>query len=159
MAPQVSVGFFYADADVVVGRLRNVLLLNWRGRANLARAQKVAVHLNETAAEHESMGLVTILEASAPAPDPDVRPYFADGLRKLGGRMRGLAYVVTAGGFGGAATRAAISGLCLLARAPYPTRVFAAPHDASAWLAPLVGGALSAEQVTAAIAQVRAHAV
>ena len=145
------------DSDWASGRWRNILVLVWRGQTNFARAKRAIALAKDMAAEHAAagMGIIIVVESKALVPDADARPVFVAGMRECGPSIRGAAYVVTASGFGGAAIRAAISGLSLVAREPYPTRVFATPNDAAKWLSTTLRD-VTPEQIVTAVERVRA---
>lgn len=151
-----AIGIVASDSDWVCARWRNVLFLVWRGVTTAERAHVASRVLRETAAEHEAgIGIVTVVEPNAPPPDGAVRPIFAKGMREHGARIRACAYVVPQGGFGGAAVRAAITGLSLLAREPYPTRTFTSPATAAEWLDARLGRAIPMPTIVAAIERAR----
>ena len=101
------------------------------------------------------MAALAVVEPAAPPPDAGARPVFAKAMRECGPVMRGGAYVVPAGGFAAATIRAAITGLSLLAREPYPIEVFAAPERASAWIAERLGDGWTGARVLAAVVRAR----
>lgn len=141
-----------SDADWSCARWCNTVVLVWRGTTNMERARRAMAVLRDAATEHASTGIASlvVVEPRAATPDSDTRPVFAAGMRECGSRLHGVAYVVAAKGFRGAAVRAAISGLSLLAREPYPTKVFTSTGDAAAWLAPTLGGIDDAHLMAAA---------
>jgi len=151
-----AIGIVASDSDWVCARWRNVVFLVWRGVTTAERAHIAARVLREMVAEHEQgVGIVTVVEPNAPPPDGAVRPIFAKGMREHGSKIRACAYVVPQGGFGGAAVRAAITGLSLVAREPYPTRTFATPDAAAEWLDARLARAIPMSTIVAAIERAR----
>jgi hypothetical protein len=83
----------------------------------------------------EGVYLVTIVEQGAPMPSASVRDALAKFLASGAGHTRMSAVVHEGGGFSAAAVRGVVTGLALLARLPYPHRVFATMDDAADWFA------------------------
>jgi hypothetical protein len=82
-----------------------------------------------------TVGIVPIVDAGAPQPDPEARAALARVMEKHDRALYGTAYVVLGSGFQAAAIRGAITGLMLLARHTHATKVFATVPQAVRWLA------------------------
>jgi hypothetical protein len=158
MAEPVGVEMVVSNPDFCGGRWQNLGVLVWRGATTAEGARRATKLVRETALAHtvEGVAIAILLEAGASPPAADARAILAAGMRESGRHIRGVAYVVSAGGFAGAALRGAITGLSLLAREPYPTQVHADAPGASAWLAKRLGeGGATAPGILAAIERVR----
>lgn len=81
-----------------------------------------------------SVALLIVIGHGALAPDGKVRGATQKIIQRQQDRTAAMAYAVGGGGFGGAAARAAISGMLLFARPPYPTKVFSEVGMALNWL-------------------------
>jgi hypothetical protein len=103
-------------------------------------------------------GIVVIPAGVKPPPDSHRRAVNA-ALAGIAPHVRGLAWVVEAQGFEGAAVRGILIGLALLARRSYPTRVTTSLEEALRWLAPKVGASPTSayvERVAESITHARA---
>ncbi|HWL87333.1 MAG TPA: hypothetical protein VNO21_16125 [Polyangiaceae bacterium] len=81
----------------------------------------------------EGVGLVTIVEPGAPLPPTEARQALGQLLAEAAGSIRYSAVVYEGGGFRASAVRGVVSSLILLARPPFPHRVFATTTEACAW--------------------------
>jgi hypothetical protein len=145
-----------ASPDWVVGRCREVVVIVWRAPLTVERTQRVTAYMKAAAAEESRLGVVVVIEPGVPGPPPEVRAALLGAMRELGPKLVALAYLVTAEGFVGAAVRAVISGLGLMSRDRYPTRVFQGAPEVAAWMAPKLDAGQASAQITAAIEQCRA---
>jgi hypothetical protein len=156
MVENVEVEIVASDSEWSCGRRRNLVVLVWRGETTADRARKATEVLREMAEQRAGgIGIAVVVEPKAPPPEADVRPLFTAAMRECGPRIRGVAYVVPAGGFRGAAVRAAITGLSLVAREPYPTHVFAESERAAAWIAERLGEDWTTSRVSVTVERVR----
>lgn len=133
-----------SERDWSCGTTGCAFLLCWRGPATVARARLVADALSSFSAAQRQIVLLTVVTPEATPPDTAARAVFAQGMRDVGPKVRGSAYFVPIDGFKGAAVRGAVTGISLLAREPFPTRVFARLTEASAWLSQRVESDLAA---------------
>ena len=101
---------------------------------------------------------MTILDSSLPAPDDASRELLRATMQRHAGAIERIVYVVEGRGFHAAAIRSVISLLGLVARTPYPQKVFASMAEATAWLArlPPVPGSANAAELSALAETVRA---
>ncbi len=129
-------------------------MLVWRGITTEPRARLATGTLREMASRGR-FGVVVVVEPEASPPGADTRPMFAKAMRDCGDQNAGVAYVIPADGFRGAAIRSAVTGLSLLAREPYPTKVFRSLPEATAWLAPRVSPEMAALSLQVAVGAVR----
>jgi hypothetical protein len=101
------------------------------------------------AAQHPAgTGLLTIVEPDAPMPSSDAREALADFMNdnRQSILVSGVAY--EGSGFRAAAVRSVVTGLTMLARQPFPHKVFPTLEDASQWMvANLRGGKAGATEV------------
>lgn len=105
-------------------------------------------------------GLLTIVEANAPVPEGHVRDSLAGFMKKGAGTIRSSAVVHEGSGFRAAAVRGVVTGLTLLARQPFPHRVFATADEGCRWLASSLretapGAPIDAEQLVDVVRELR----
>ncbi|HZS40192.1 MAG TPA: hypothetical protein VFF06_25350 [Polyangia bacterium] len=86
------------------------------------------------ARQPSGIALLNIVEPSAPAPPSEVRGALARILTEFGHELKCSAVVHEGSGFRAAAVRGVVTGLTLLARQPFPHKVFATVDEASAWM-------------------------
>jgi hypothetical protein len=117
-----------------VATWRRFVVIIWRhdtthdGVSDLRRA------LTATASKSEQIALVTIVEPNAPPPPSEVRDALARLLGEFGRTIRFSAVAFEGSGFRAAMVRGVVTGLTLLARMPYPHKVFAGVDESSRWL-------------------------
>ncbi|MET0343549.1 MAG: hypothetical protein ABW252_21235 [Polyangiales bacterium] len=78
--------------------------------------------------------LLTVVEQHAPMPSTEAREAVAVFMRQGAGRIRMSAVVHEGAGFRAAAVRSVVTGFAMLAKVPYPHRVFATVDQAAKWL-------------------------
>jgi hypothetical protein len=158
MAVRATMDLLRGDPKWKVGRFRNLIVQDWRGKSggDRERARDVFRFMTETAERSPdgAIGIAVVLEPDGGPPGPEVKEAIAAGLRAMGGRAQGLAYVVVAEGFVGAAVRASLAGLSMVAREPYPVKACKTPKEAATWLSGRLGS-LSAGEIEMAISQLR----
>jgi hypothetical protein len=125
-----------------IGSYRNVVIVLWRGETTLSAVAQLREVLRELIAEYpEGIGLIQVVETSAPPPDAVARKAIARLLAQERGYLKGSALVFEEGGFRMAAVRAIVSGIATLARPGYPHVVFATVLEAADWLVELLPAA------------------
>jgi len=123
-----------ATPDHIIATWANVVILVWRNETTLKGVEAVQkVYDNLSAANPKGIFLMTVVEFGAPMPSADVRDALARFLASGSGRMilSGVTHEGT--GFRAAAVRSVVTGLALLAKLPYPHKVFATVDEAAAW--------------------------
>ena len=75
-----------------------------------------------------------VIDAVSRAPETEVRVAMQKSIRAQASRTIALAYAILGNGFSNAAARAVVSGMLLLVRPPYATKVFPTVSTASQWL-------------------------
>lgn len=121
----------------------------WRGSTTLDAVETIRTSLGElTRSYPKGIGVLQVVEVTAPPPDAAARNALSNVLRGAGKAVRGSAIVFEGTGFKMAAVRAIVTGLTMLARPEFPHVVFADLHEASAWVAAYLSGAGSGRDVT-----------
>ena len=123
------------DENLALVSIGRVLLVVWRNETTLKGITDIHRSMRELAARYPTgIGLFTIVEAEAPMPERAERDALARLLRDFGPNLKASALVFEGQGFRAAAVRSVVVGLTLLAKQPYPHRVFDGPAIAATWL-------------------------
>lgn len=121
-----------APRDHAVGRFGDVLLYVWRGETTRQAVQ--VVRDTGLALERElgrKFAVIGLVEPNTPLPSSDVRQYLSKVMSNdCGPYVRSSALVFEGDGFQASAVRSVAVGLSLLARQPYPHKVFGSPLEA-----------------------------
>jgi hypothetical protein len=136
----VEVEVLHDEPKFGLAARRNLIVALWRDapRVEWFRA------IREVAWPHasgvpEGGGWINLIVSGTPRFSDEARREAAEVSKRDDLYTRGTAHVVTLPGLAGAATRAFLGTIFLLARSKTPTKVFATTADASQWLAPLLG--------------------
>jgi hypothetical protein len=101
------------------------------------------------------LGAICIIPANAAPPGSSVRAAMGACLARVAPWLRGYAWVVESGGFGGATCRAVLLGLRMVARPKYPMLVTDDLSEAIAWMLPrLEGGTTRLPELPVALASI-----
>jgi hypothetical protein len=77
---------------------------------------------------------IIIIDGVAKPPSDEVRVEIKQAIAKAGPHLRALAQVVEGTGFTAAAKRSALSFISLVARFPFPIKIFSTRREAAAWV-------------------------
>ena len=122
--------------DHVLLTWSNVVVAIFRRETTLASVASIQRIYNKCAAAHRrGIYMLTIVEEGAPMPPAEVREALARFLESGSGKTLLSGVVHEGTGFRAAAVRSVVTGLAMLARLPYPHRVFASVELASHWFA------------------------
>lgn len=131
------------DPHHCVATWRNVLVVIWRNETQLGAVRSLASHLAQFAeVPPKGCALLTIIEAGAPMPSAEARSELARFMTDAASRLKSSAVAFEGAGFRAAAVRGVVTGLTMLARQPYPHKIFSTVQEAAQWLS-------SSMQVTA----------
>ena len=146
-------------ADYCMGTRNGVLILIWRQETTIDGVEAVRREIELLGRAHpKGIGLLTIVEQAAPMPSSQARNGLARTLADFGKVINHSAVVFEGGGFRAAAIRGVVTGLTLLARPPFPHKVFATLEDGASSLAgglTVDGWEGDAEQLTNAVRDLR----
>lgn len=106
-------------------------------------------------ARPNGIGTVTIVEETAPMPPSDARAALAKALDDHSERVRVSAVAYEGTGFRAAAVRSVVAGLTMVARQPYPHKVFATVEEAMVWMAPQLPSPTSGQDLIDIVATLR----
>jgi len=127
----------HEDEHHLVATWGNLLLLIWKNETRLAAIQGLRDTMQGLAKRQpDGMTLLTVIERGAPLPSSTERRALSDVLRDFSGSVLRSAVLIDADGLRAATVRSVITGLTLIARQPYPHRVFGRAAEAAAWLYP-----------------------
>lgn len=85
------------------------------------------------------VGTIVVIDRSAKPPSEAVREPIKHAIAQAGPKLRGVAQVVEGEGFGAAAKRSALAFITLIARFPFPVKIFASRKDAAQWMVDRLG--------------------
>lgn len=149
------------DADRTVATWGPILVVVWKGTVTVAAAREIQFALRDLAASlpREDVALLTIVEADAPMPSADARTALANILRFCADDIRCSCVVMEGDGFRAAAARSIATGLSLIARQPFPHRIFSTVHEGSRWVAQLLkqGPPVDPIALSSAVEEIRGH--
>lgn len=135
------------------------LIVIFRHDTTVEAINDVRHALEKLESTEKSVALLTIIEPNAPPPSSDVRDAMAAMLAEFGRVIKYSAVAFEGSGFRAAVVRGVVTGLTLLARMPYPHKVFAGVDDAAQWMinnvASLLGWRETVTQLTDAVAELR----
>jgi len=77
---------------------------------------------------------IIVIDGSAKPPSEEIRADIKRAIAQAGPHLRGLAQVVEGTGFGAAAKRSALSVITLVARFPFPIKIFSTRREAAFWV-------------------------
>jgi hypothetical protein len=144
--------------DHCIAIWRRFLVVVWRKDTTSPAVADFRAALTRLASETHEVALLTVVEPNAPPPPSDVRDALAAVLAEFGKLIKFSAVAFEGTGFRAAMVRGVVTGLTLLARMPYPHKVFAGVPEAARWLIPNVhrlGWHESMEELTTAVAELR----
>jgi len=120
--------------DFVCGLYGPLAIAVWEGLTTTQTAQVAAKMLTDHADREGKVIILGILGETAPPPDPKTREILAAGMARVGMRAAASATVIEGKGFRGAAMRAVLIGLGLVAKTPIPHRACATVQDAATFM-------------------------
>jgi len=148
--------------DHLVGTWQNDVLLVFKQETTALALGAVRRAVEQVAAKHEgAVFILTVVEERAPMPPSATRDAMADLLKSLARSVELSAVVHEGAGFRAAAVRSVVTGVGLVARLPFPHKVFATVTDAANWYGPNSRRTLSwhSKALIDAVAELRSRAV
>jgi hypothetical protein len=135
---------------------RDIFALVDRGQTNVSEYPILEAMVREQAEQHpRGLGCLVIIPANANPPPDNVRRAINDVLTRLSPSLLCLCWLVEGKGFRAAAVRAALAGLRIVRRPPYPTTVASDMISALRWMFPhLREGAAAMSEIPAAAAAI-----
>ena len=122
------------DDAHAIGTTDHLLMCLWR----TATTPEAVSELHRIAVRHsrasEPMAMLTVVEATSEMPDGDIRGQLASLFQELGDRVSCSALIFEGDGFRAAAVRGIVTGINLVAKQPFPHKVFAQVSEAATWI-------------------------
>jgi hypothetical protein len=120
---------------VALGICEDALVLYYARAPTLESVRTIDIAIkNPTVARLKRVLVLVVIDAVSRAPEADVRVAMRRSVQSQESRTVALAYAILGTGFSNAAARAVVSGMLLLGRPKYPTKVFPTVSAASQWL-------------------------
>jgi hypothetical protein len=124
-----------ARTDVsIVGLCGETIVIYYEQTPSMEAIRVEAIAMTRALTWLTQAVVLIVIEPGARAPAPAVRAEIQRTIQGVGDKVKASAYVILGGGFANAAVRAAVSGMLLYARPPFPTKAFATTRSAMAWL-------------------------
>ncbi len=120
-------------AGLETALLGSVLVLHYRQTPTLLTVDVVAGQVKSALSTRERIALLVIIDEQ-PVRHSATRRGIAELLQRHAREAIAIAQVVRGAGFMAATVRAVLASIAMVARPPYPMRVFAAHDDAIRWL-------------------------
>jgi hypothetical protein len=149
----------YLDEDIGIGTAKDVFVVVWRERTTLETVARACSEFQSYANSWgRELAMMVVVEEHAKMPDPGAREAIASFLATASDKLVIAALVYEGQGFVAASIRGVVIGLTLLARQPYPYRVFASVGEAAQWFFEnenRIGRRFSAENITSDVMTLR----
>lgn len=148
----------YVDSAHATGVSGALLMSLWRTATTheaMLRFHNFAA--KAVASRKDPVAFLTVVEANADLPDPSARDELAAMFRKLAESVACSALVFEGQGFKAAAVRGITTGVNLVARQPFPHKVFSNVDEAGGWLVKNSSGLVSIGDAVDGIATMRAR--
>lgn len=127
-----------SEPNLLLVRWRNVVMLGMQTSPNAETIDQMSheVHRlrDEGARGTALVHLVRSLQKKPPPPDPETREAYLRMMRDKETPVRCSAVVMTDSGFTAALARSVLTGLMLVTRPTYTTKVFSSEHEACSWI-------------------------
>jgi hypothetical protein len=149
---------FVLEDNHCMATWRSFVIVIWRKDTTADAVKQLRDLLQKTSTTTQAVCLLTIVEPNAPPPSSDVRDALAGVLGEFGKLIKYSAVAFEGSGFRAAMVRGVVTGLTMLARMPYPHKVFAGVEESARWLcgnASAVGFRETANEVIDAVAELR----
>ena len=149
-----------ADRHHRIGTWGPVFFVLWKGETEPSTADRIQESLRAfvPTLEGRRAALFTVVAKEAPMPSSEARTALSNILRQGADAVLASAVVMEGDGFRASMVRSVATGLALVARQPFPHRVFAATEDAAAWIDLRLGGSApraSAAEILMALEELR----
>ncbi len=136
-----------------VGALGRVVIAVFDRAPSVVQAHTMARVLAATARAHQAVNILSVVGASCRLPDAAVRDQLTRDVKTVQGHIGVVATVIEGDGFGAAALRGAVTGMTLMLRPSYPTKVFSSVQDSADFI--VKGAAVRGSEIVFAVAKLR----
>ncbi|TPV95453.1 MAG: hypothetical protein B7733_09875 [Myxococcales bacterium FL481] len=125
-----------ASADHVLATYKNLSIVIWRLNTQPNACRALHRQTNRLADKFpDGVGLLTVVERSAPMPSTESRKLIASFFAGST-RIKASAVAMEGSGFRASAVRSVVAGLTMMAKQPFPHKVFATLAVGLHWLVP-----------------------
>ncbi|MDP3275652.1 MAG: hypothetical protein Q8Q09_10690 [Deltaproteobacteria bacterium] len=140
------------DHCSVVATAGDLIVVRWRAKLELESSRRAmqAVEVGSTKSKRTAM--IVVSDRGVGAPESAIRDELSKGLTQMNDRFSAGAIVVSDEGFVAASVRAALTGMILVVRQPYPLKIVTTLAEAVVFLRSKVPG-LPSERDLLAMAQ------
>jgi hypothetical protein len=125
----------FAADGCVIGHWRNLSIAVWATQATVPLVSEFAKVAELLYATHALTSTVHLIINDAPVPGADARAMFDALTKRFLGKVLCSVTVIESSGFLASAMRSFLTGLLLVARPNYKSKVAANIHEAATWLA------------------------
>lgn len=136
-----------------VGALGRVAIAVFDRAPSVAEAQALAKVLSGVARTHQAVNILSVVGGECKLPEAAVRDQLIRDVKAVQGQIGYVATAIEGDGFGAAALRGAVTGMTLMLRPSYPTKVFASIHAAAEFV--VQGARLRSSEVAVAVVKLR----
>lgn len=134
-APLGEVQLRYLDSDVGIGFADDLFVVIWRDETTVEGVARASAEFRSySASRTRELAMLAIVEPGAKMPDAEARACMARFLDDARDRLLISAVAFEGQGFVAAGIRGVVVGLTMIARQPYPHRVFASVVEAAKWM-------------------------
>jgi hypothetical protein len=125
-----------ADRHHRMGTWGPIFFVLWKGEVEPRTADRIQVSLRAFAQTlgGQRAALLTVVAQDAPMPSSEARTALSNVLRHGADAVLASAVVMEGDGFRASMVRSVATGLAIVARQPFPHRVFARTEDAVEWI-------------------------
>ncbi|MCC6808232.1 MAG: hypothetical protein IT381_12475 [Deltaproteobacteria bacterium] len=126
----------HMDSAFALGAYDRVILQSWTAKVKKEDVVVGYEHGHKIAQRFapEKIAAIAIADTKSGLPDEETRKLSAEMIQKMKDAHAASAIVLEGSGFWSSAARAAVTGIHLLARTPFPTKPFATVELASEWV-------------------------
>lgn len=144
-----------SESPLVLGHWKNFFVVVYTGALTESDVRRLLPTFERFArTAPKPIGLYIVVEEQVPLPAQPVREEMAHFMKSVGPHVRASALVQEGDGFRAAAVRSVAIGINLVARQPYPHKVFASSLEAAQWLATSFPE-IQPQELTRAVASIR----
>lgn len=145
------------DSDFCTAAWREVFVIIWRHNTTMAGVDACREGIGALGEAHpKGVAQLTIVEPGAPMPSAATRDALAAVLRDFATTIKVSGVCFEGAGFRAAAVRSVVTGINLVAKQPFPHKVFATVNAAASWLGPsLPEGPAPSREIVEAVADLR----
>jgi hypothetical protein len=136
-----------------VAALGRVAIAVFDRAPSIAEAHAMAKVLSAVVRSHQAVNILSVVGGECKLPDGPVRDQLTRDVKAVQAQIGFVATVIEGDGFGAAALRGAVTGMTLVLRPSYPTKVFANIQEAAELV--VRGAGLRPSEVAIAVAKLR----